>query len=248
MALFQMPKMFKRNGGRDALIAYFHSTNTHERSVISLLIRNERRAWILAYLSILAAITVGAALFYNIRFKAAPQPIVITVDKKGVVDRVEAIKDFDNTARARATDYFIWEWVKCREGYTRMTYVIQFKTCKYFAAPGPAQDDLVKDFGIENPDGVYLRHGGNEGTGYSDLEFIYMQPTPLANKDAPTRMMSVHYHLKEKGLGDAEPKETRRVATIEFKFSDLPQGEEARRVNPFGLQVVRHHANKEDVK
>ena len=129
-----------------------------------------------------------------------------------------------------------------------MTYVIQFKTCKYFAAPGPAQDDLVKDFTIDNPDGAYMRHGGNEGTGYSDLEFIYMQPTPLANKDAATKMMSVHYRLKEKGFGDTEPKETRKVATIEYKFSDLPQGEEAREVNPFGLQIVRHHADKEDVK
>ena len=233
---------------RDNLAAYFHSTNTHERSVISLLIRNERRAWGVAYLAILAAIVVGVALLYNIRFKAAPQPIVMTVDQKGVVDRVEALKDFDSTARARATNYFIWEWVKCRQGYSRETYLIQFKTCKYFAAPGAARDEFVKDFGNENPDGVYLRHGGNEGTGYSRLEFIYMQPTPLANKDAATKMMSVHYRLKEKGLGDTESKETRMVATVEYAFSELPQGEEGRQVNPFGLQIVRHHVDKEDMK
>lgn len=247
MEFFQSLKRFLPEGRND-LAAYFHSTNTHERSVISLLIRNERRAWGVAYLAILAAIVVGAALFYDIRFKAAPQPIVMTVDKKGVVDRVEALKDFDNTARARAANFFIWEWVKCREGYTRETYTIQFKTCKYYAAPGVARDELVKEFGIESPDGTYLRHGGNDGTGYSHLEFIYMQPTPLANKDAATKMMSVHYRVKEKGLGDVEPKESRMVATVEYFFSELPQGEEGRQVNPFGLQIVRHHVDKEDLK
>lgn len=233
----------------DDLLAYFNSANSHERSVIALLVYKMRISTRVAIGMFVIALVSSLCLFYNIRLKEAPQPILMTVDQKGVVDHVTAIKDFDRTYRNLATNSFLWQWVRCRESYQQATHQVNFKTCKYFAEVGPTLDALVRDFKYDNPEGMYATHGGEEGTGYIKLEFLYMQPTPLSDPKARTKLMSVHYVQEEKSLAQPEPKKVRKVATIEYYFAeDAKQGEEANLVNPFRLQVVRHSTDKEDVK
>ncbi len=239
----------KQPVGTDDLLKYFNSANSHERSVIALLVYKMRISIRVAIGMFVIAVISSMSAFYEIRLKEAPQPILMTVDSKGVVDHVTAIKDFDRTYRNLATNSFIWQWVKCREEYHQSRHQIQFKTCKYFAEAGPTLDSLVKDFKYDNPEGMYATHGGEEGTGYIKLEFLYMQPTVLSDPKAKTKMMSVHYVQEEKSLAQPEPKKVRKVATIEYYFAeDAKQGEEANLVNPFRLQVVRHTTDKEDVK
>ena len=200
----------------------------------------EDRAKIWRGIAVTAVVLLLIAIVVDV-FRPQPVvevPYVVRVDTTtGVVDTVTRITDGTITYEEAVNNYFLEQYIQCRETYHRFTYKMDYEKCAMFT-PEEKRDELLELFDYQRPGSYYKRYGE---AGKVEALSTYIKPTSEKGKS------EVHFILTET-IGDATTRST-WVSTIKFAFDRSKLvGAAARKVNPLGFQVLAYRRDAEIVK
>ena len=211
------------------IAAYLERSRGLERDHLGELIASRKRAWQVALgAGILALAAVGAVVGLT-PLKQPPEMYVVRVnDATGVIEHVSSLGQPLEDYGQRIAKYFLNTYVLNCEGYSWQTIQEQFDTCALLSVP-PIQTAYGKRF--EGPQAVTTRLG-TQGTVDVQVHSI----TLGANQAAIVRFTKTE---REVNTGDAT-QVRHLIATMAYRYTDVPLTEAVARRNPLGFQVTRY--------
>ena len=215
--------------GRD----YFDEASAWDIDRRALVRQSERRAWIFtSVFAIIAACSmVAVALMLPLK---TVEPFVIRVDNStGIVDVVNTLRNSSNTYDEAVSKYFLGRYLRAREGYSPSTFSIAYQEASHLSSMA-MRTALYNEFNPQNPGSpVNVYKQGDATVQIKTIAFL--KPT----------IASVRY-VKRAVLQDRESV-THWVATIEFRYLNSPDTEDARQHNPLGFQVMSFRSDPESL-
>jgi type IV secretion system protein VirB8 len=161
-------------------------------------------------------------------------PLVFRVDNAtGVVERVYDLRGGPMAAGEAQQRYFLWQYVRLRQGYSPAEVQANFEAVALMSAP-PVQTEYAAWFRGSNPNSpqVMLGHDGS-----AVLRWV---STSLLGP----RLAQVRFVQHER-KGDVPLPTRRMVATISFDFIPDQVSASALNVNPLGFVVTSYRADPE---
>lgn len=215
--------------------AYFKEAKGWDDDRIENIKTSEKRAWYVALGSSVIAICAVAAVLGLTPLKESI-PYVIRVDNStGITDIVRVLKDEETNYDESINRYFVQQYVKYREGYSR---------------------DLAEEYYTN----VGLMSGGNEKSAYYNMfnPSNPMSPLVLYSNKARVniKIKSTTFINKKTALvrylksiergGSQKPEVSHWTATIVFKYEGRRVDDKSREVNPLGF-LVKEYRNDVEV-
>lgn len=236
----------KRRSGNDAASAssggqagarayteedYFKEASAWDVDRIALIRRSERRAWIFTAIFAMVCACAMATVALLMPLKRV-EPFVIRVDNAtGIVDVVNTLRTSSNTYDEAVSKYFLGRYIRAREGYAPTTFGLAYQEAGYLSSM-QMRTALFDEFNPQNPSSpVNIYKQGEATVQIKTIAFI------------KPNIASVRY-LKKTTASDREAL-THWVATIEFRYLNAPETEDARQFNPLGFQVVGFRTDPE---
>lgn len=213
--------------------AYFREASAWDIDRMTLIRQSERRAWVFTVLFAGIAACSMAAIALMLPLKTV-EPFVIRVDNTtGIVDVVNTLRTSSNTYEEAVSKYFLGRYIRAREGYTPSTFGLTYQEAGYLSST-PMRATLYNEFNPKNPGSPVNVYG--QGEAIVQIKTISFLKAGIG---------SVRY-LKRATLGDRETT-THWVATVEFRYLNAPESEDARQHNPLGFQVLSYRTDPESM-
>jgi type IV secretion system protein VirB8 len=163
-------------------------------------------------------------------------PIVFRVDRtSGAVERVYDLQGGPITTDETSVRYFLWAYVRLREGYSAQDARFNSNSVDLMSAPD-VQNGYFAATRLSNPDSPQALLG-NDGT--ATLRWI--STTIL---DAKKKLAQVRFELIEQKRGVPLPTK-RMVATITYDFASGRISSSDMNVNPLGFVVTSYRVDQE---
>jgi len=218
------------------LSAYFTQVASYEADRL----RNYRRTAQLGFGAgvlglLVAAAGVGAAA--SLAPLKTVVPLVFRVDNTtGAVEQVYDVRGGELAATEATRRYFLWQYVRHREGYSYAEAQSNFDAVSLMSTPS-VQKEYDDGFKISNPVSPQAVLGKD---GSATLRWV--STAFLGDK-----LAQVRFELLAR-KGDVALPPQRLVATIAFDFATNKLSSEAINVNPTGFIVTSYHVDAEAAK
>lgn len=161
-------------------------------------------------------------------------PLVFRVDSAtGAVERVYDLQGGPLAATEAEQRYFLWQYVRLRQGYSAAEAPANFEAVALLSAP-PVQADYAAEFRGSNPASPQVLLG-RDGT----ATLRWMSTSFLGPRLAQLRF------VQHERKGDAALPVKRMVATIGFDVVPGPLSASAININPLGFVVTSYRADVE---
>lgn len=213
---------------------YLEESRGLERDYLDELVRSRRTAWwVGASGAGLAAIAMGMLLAL-LPLKRTEAFVVRVDNATGGVDVVSRLKDAQESYGEAVDRYFVNRYLVSRETYDYNTIQADYDTTLLLSSP-----DVQREYSA-------LFEGPNaRDKALSNRVRILVQVRSIT----PSRDIAVVRFTRARTPTDGSPvTEESLVATIGFHYVAAPMGEEDRRVNPLGFQVLSYRVDPEVVK
>lgn len=219
----------------DLLRAYFAQVASFEADRLKAHRRTARLGFTAGIAGILVGLAgVGAAA--SVLPLTTVLPLVFRVDNAtGAVERVYDVQGGEMAAGEATRRYFLWQYVRYRQGYAPAEAAAAFEAVSLLSAPA-VQQAYAAELRGGNPESPQARLG-DDGTAV----LRWVSTAFLGPKLAQVRFVQ----LERKGDADLPPKPM--VATIAFDFAPGALSSSAINVNPLGFLVTSYHADREVV-
>ena len=196
--------------------------------------KSEKRAWKLAWLSVLVTVLSWLALVLLLPLKKT-EPYLIRVDSAtGVPDIVTTLKAEDVGKEEVTQKFFLADYVRARETYDWHTLQVDYDKTRLYSAPSVAIDYAKLFEGEEALDKKY----GSKIRATIQIQSV----VPTSATTGTVRFSKITKYIEDSLPG----KETRWVATLAFQFNNPSSLRESERfINPFGFQVVSYRVDPE---
>lgn len=215
----------------------FDAAINWESSRILTVEKSERRAWIVAGISIVVTVLSIAAIAMMMPLKESV-PYVIRVDNTtGVPDIVTSITDKAVTGDEVMDKYWLAQYVRARETYDWFTLQRDYNTVGLLSSAnvGAGYAQL-----FEGKDALDKTYGK---TVRATVEIVSVVPT--GKNTGTVRFIKTTKRVDQEG---APGTVTKWVATVAYEYrSTALIKESARLVNPFGFQVLTYRVDPEMV-
>ena len=211
---------------------------SYEASIRYLVEKSNRRAWLIAFLSILISIISVTAIVLLTPLKTV-EPYVIRVDNTtGMVDIITSVNETEFLSDNEALDkYFTTSYVKMREGYFYNTLQNDYITVQIWSSP-EVTTDYLKIYEGENSIVDLLRNK-------TEIN-VEINSVTLGNsngmKIATIRFNQIYKDAKSRSITNTKAK----IVTIAYDYS--PQTlmtEKERLTNPLGFKVLTYRVDDE---
>ena len=200
-----------------------------ESSIIDLVQKSERRAWLVAKMSavgfILSVVSIGLLMPLK-----ETRPYVIRVDKTtGGIDLVTSVRGKDVTNDEVQDKYFVNQLVINREGYDWHTLKNSYLITRELSS-----DEVFKPF-----EALYQSKNAPHNV-YGDKYAIKIEVVSITIQDGDTAVVRFA-KVKTDTESNHEIERTNWAATIGFKYSpEILATENQRLINPFGFTAVSY--------
>lgn len=221
----------------ETIAAYFKQVSSYEGDRLKWAYRIAGLGWTVAAS---AGIIAGCAVFgtYTIAIQPPPDPIIYEVDKStGLTNRIYNVRPGDMAASEAEDRYWLWNYVRLREGYTPVEAQFNFDTVNLLSTV-EVQRQYTEWFKVSNPQSPQVILGR---TGQARLRWISTTflPTP--------KLAQVRYEVAET-KGDTVLPRKSMVATIGFDFAHGRVSASTLNSNPRGFLVTSYHVDQENAQ
>lgn len=190
--------------------------------------------WIAGGASVIAALSVIAVMLLTPLKQV--EPFVIRVDNTtGIVDVVKSLRNSTTEYNEAITKYFIAEYIHAREGYSRPLAESNYSAVTLMSDTNERRQYEVYFDPIKNPKSplnVYNTNGSVEAK-IKSISF-------LKKNTAAIRYLRVQHVGTTTTQSDW-------IATVNFRYVNSPQSEQAREINPLGFLVADYRTDPETV-
>ncbi|HEF1814845.1 TPA: type IV secretion system protein [Campylobacter coli] len=213
----------------------FNSAMDYEASFRYLIDKSNKRAWLIAFVSIFIAIISIVAVVLLTPLKTI-EPYVIRVDNTtGMVDILTMLDEKDISSNEALDKYFISQYVKAREGYyyelLNQDYLLtqlmsSEKVANEYRAwyeGENARDQILKNSNEVNVQILSIVLGNSNGV-----------------KTSTIRAKIITKNLNTRGLS-----ESTKVITLSYDYILAKASEENRILNPLGFKVTNYRIDEE---
>lgn len=164
-------------------------------------------------------------------------PLVFRVDNvTGAVERVYDVQGGNLAASEASTRYFLWQYVRYRQGYAPQEAQASFDAVALLSSPA-VQNEYAAGFRGSNPTSPQVVLGRD---GSASVRFL--STSLLGPKLAQLRF------IQQERKGDTMLPPKRMVATIAFDFAPGQVNATALNVNPLGFIVTSYRADAENAQ
>ena len=217
------------------LRAYFDQVASFEADRLRACRRTARLGFLAGVAGVLVGLAGVAAAASVLPLKTV-LPLVFRVDNAtGVVERVFDVQGGEMAASEATRRYFLWQYVRYRQGYAPAEAQASFEAVSLLSAPA-VQQAYAAEFRGSNPESPQARlgHDGSARLRWVSTAFL-----------GPNLAQVRFVQLERKGGADLPPR--RMVATIAFDFVPGALDGAVINVNPLGFLVTSYHADPEVV-
>ncbi|ENT7290715.1 virB8 family protein [Campylobacter coli] len=213
----------------------FNSAMDYEASFRYLIDKSNKRAWLIAFVSIFIAIISIVAVVLLTPLKTI-EPYVIRVDNAtGMVDILTMLDEKEISSNEALDKYFISQYVKAREGYyyelLNQDYLLtqlmsSEKVANEYRAwyeGENARDQILKNSNEVNVQILSIVLGNSNGI-----------------KTSTIRAKIITKNLNTRGLS-----ESTKVITLSYDYILAKASEENRILNPLGFKVTNYRIDEE---
>ncbi|EFB0805069.1 type IV secretion system protein [Campylobacter coli] len=213
----------------------FNSAMDYEASFRYLIDKSNKRAWLIAFVSIFIAIISIVAVVLLTPLKTI-EPYVIRVDNTtGMVDILTMLDEKEISSNEALDKYFISQYVKAREGYCyellNQDYLLtqlmsSEKVANEYRAwyeGENARDQILKNSNEVNVQILSIVLGNSNGV-----------------KTSTIRAKIITKNLNTRGLS-----ESTKVITLSYDYILAKASEENRILNPLGFKVTNYRIDEE---
>ncbi|AOH51027.1 type IV secretion system protein [Campylobacter coli] len=213
----------------------FNSAMDYEASFRYLIDKSNKRAWLIAFVSIFIAIISIVAVVLLTPLKTI-EPYVIRVDNTtGMVDILTMLDEKEISSNEALDKYFISQYVKAREGYyyelLNQDYLLtqlmsSEKVANEYRAwyeGENARDQILKNSNEVNVQILSIVLGNSNGI-----------------KTSTIRAKIITKNLNTRGLS-----ESTKVITLSYDYILAKASEENRILNPLGFKVTNYRIDEE---
>ncbi|EAJ2940265.1 type IV secretion system protein [Campylobacter coli] len=213
----------------------FNSAMDYEASFRYLIDKSNKRAWLIAFVSIFIAIISIVAVVLLTPLKTI-EPYVIRVDNTtGMVDILTMLDEKEISSNEALDKYFISQYVKAREGYyyelLNQDYLLtqlmsSEKVANEYRAwyeGKNARDQILKNSNEVNVQILSIVLGNSNGI-----------------KTSTIRAKIITKNLNTRGLS-----ESTKVITLSYDYILAKASEENRILNPLGFKVTNYRIDEE---
>lgn len=220
---------------------YNNDTKTaisYEASIRYLVEKSNRRAWLIAFLSIFISIISVTAVVFLTPLKSV-EPYVIRVDNTtGMVDIITSVNQTEFVSDNEALDkYFTTSYVKIREGYFYNILQNDYTTVQIWSSP-EVSSDYLKIYEGDNSRVDILKNR-------TEID-VEINSVTLGNsngmKMATIRFNQIYKDAKSRTITNKKAK----IVTLAYDYS--PQSlmtENERLINPLGFKVLTYRVDDE---
>ncbi|ELQ2160890.1 type IV secretion system protein [Campylobacter coli] len=213
----------------------FNTAMDYEASFRYLIDKSNKRAWLIAFVSIFIAIISIVAVVLLTPLKTI-EPYVIRVDNTtGMVDILTMLDEKEISSNEALDKYFISQYVKAREGYyyelLNQDYLLtqlmsSEKVANEYRAwyeGENARDQILKNSNEVNVQILSIVFGNSNGI-----------------KTSTIRAKIITKNLNTRGLS-----ESTKVITLSYDYILAKASEENRILNPLGFKVTNYRIDEE---
>lgn len=211
---------------------------SYEASIRYLVEKSNRRAWLIAFLSIFLSIISVTAVVFLTPLKSV-EPYVIRVDNTtGMVDIITSVNQTEFVSDNEALDkYFTTSYVKIREGYFYNILQNDYTTVQIWSSP-EVSSDYLKIYEGDNSRVDILKNR-------TEID-VEINSVTLGNsngmKMATIRFNQIYKDAKSRTITNKKAK----IVTLAYDYS--PQSlmtENERLINPLGFKVLTYRVDDE---
>ena len=211
---------------------------SYEASIRYLVEKSNRRAWLIAFLSIFISIISVTAVVFLTPLKSL-EPYVIRVDNTtGMVDIITSVNQTEFVSDNEALDkYFTTSYVKIREGYFYNILQNDYTTVQIWSSP-EVSSDYLKIYEGDNSRVDILKNR-------TEID-VEINSVTLGNsngmKMATIRFNQIYKDAKSRTITNKKAK----IVTLAYDYS--PQSlmtENERLINPLGFKVLTYRVDDE---
>lgn len=211
---------------------------SYEASIRYLVEKSNRRAWLIAFLSIFISIISVTAVVFLTPLKSV-EPYVIRVDNTtGMVDIITSVNQTEFVSDNEALDkYFTTSYVKIREGYFYNIIQNDYTTVQIWSSP-EVSSDYLKIYEGDNSRVDILKNR-------TEID-VEINSVTLGNsngmKMATIRFNQIYKDAKSRTITNKKAK----IVTLAYDYS--PQSlmtENERLINPLGFKVLTYRVDDE---
>lgn len=211
---------------------------SYEASIRYLVEKSNRRAWLIAFLSIFISIISVTAVVFLTPLKSV-EPYVIRVDNTtGMVDIITSVNQTEFVSDNEALDkYFTTSYVKIREGYFYNILQNDYTTVQIWSSP-EVSSDYLKIYEGDNSRVDILKNR-------TEID-VEINSVTLGDsngiKMATIRFNQIYKDAKSRTITNKKAK----IVTLAYDYS--PQSlmtENERLINPLGFKVLTYRVDDE---
>lgn len=211
---------------------------SYEASIRYLVEKSNRRAWLIAFLSIFISIISVTAVVFLTPLKSV-EPYIIRVDNTtGMVDIITSVNQTEFVSDNEALDkYFTTSYVKIREGYFYNILQNDYTTVQIWSSP-EVSSDYLKIYEGDNSRVDILKNR-------TEID-VEINSVALGNsngmKMATIRFNQIYKDAKSRTITNKKAK----IVTLAYDYS--PQSlmtENERLINPLGFKVLTYRVDDE---
>lgn len=206
-----------------------------EASVKSMYEKSNKRAWIVALISVFITFLLAIAILFMLPLKTV-EPYVIKVDKNGMVDIISTIKEKEIVAEESLDKYFVSEYVKKREGYFFDLLDSDYKYVQLFSGLNIV-DEYRKIYDGKN------NRADKLGNKYEVR--VKILSITLGNSNG-TKIATVRAEVNSINIGSKEINTETKVISVSYDyFPEDKANEEMRLLNPLSFKILSYRIDNE---
>lgn len=226
-----------------------NNATNFEITIVDLMKKNEKRAWIITILSLIITIVFALAIFFMLPLKEKV-PFLVVTDFSSGISTVAKLQDdlayFRVTANEMLNKSNVATYVKARESYDwELTNVNDWSTVLAMSSP-----DVAKTYKQQfsrantlNPNVIF----GQDVSVRTEIRNITLG-FDEKNKQPVSAIVAYDRYLYQKDSNLLQPLDSNQ-ATLTFRYNpNINMQEKYRYLNPLGFQVTRYRVDKSTTK
>ncbi|MGY4831816.1 virB8 family protein (plasmid) [Sphaerotilaceae bacterium SBD11-9] len=217
-----------RQVAKKELEAYLAEAQAWEVSALLKSERSKKQAWMVA--GCMGVVAVFASVAGALLATRQPDPpVVLRVDNStGIVDLVRRQTDPKTTYDEIMATYFLRQYIRVREGYSRELADEFYKTVGLMSI-GAEQKRYYEFFNPKNPLSPLNVYGNTAKVRVDIKSFTFLKPTQAL----------VRWSSTVERAGD-KPIVAHWASMVVFRYSSAPMKDKDRETNPLGFQVTEY--------
>ena len=209
---------------------------TYEASIRYLVEKSNRRAWLVAFLSMIIAIISVTAVCFLTPLKSVESYLVRVDNTTGIVDVVSSMKVKDITSSEALDKYFITTYVKLREGYYYNILEQDYKKVQIYSAPEIAKDYI----------NIYMGENSRLDKLTNKFEVSIVINSIVLGESAGLKTSTVRFNEITKNTKDGTILSSKsKIATLSYDYSIVDVLDSERLINPLGFKVTIYRIDNE---